>query len=157
MYRQMIGIIPRTQDEIHLLEVGAGIGDSTSRFRDELRNLDFKFFLDVHEYNEYNRFYLSMIVSPMQLFITSLENIPPKKYDVILLTNGIRDPKHLFPLVHDSSIIIIRYPKMLKRFLESYFICSLSNENHWYFGVYRCYLKKASSSSSVIYEEPQAC
>lgn len=137
----MIRVIPFTPVEINLLEIGAGRGDSTSRFRDELRNLDFNFFLDVHEYSEVNRFYLSMIVSPMQLFITSLENIPPKKYDVILLTNGIRDPKRLIPLVHESTIIVIRYPKMLKRFLESYFICSLSNENHWYFGVYRCYLK----------------
>jgi len=141
MYRQMIRVIPQTRDEIHLLEIGAGRGDSTSRFRDELRNLDFKFFLDVHDYSEYNRFYLSMIVSPMQLFITSLENIPPKKYDVILLTNGIRDPKSLLPLVHESTVIIIRYPKILKRFLESHFICSLSNETHWYFGVYRCYIK----------------
>ena len=151
----MIRVIPFTPVEINLLEIGAGRGDSTYRFRDELRNLDFNFFLDVHEYSEVNRFYLSMIVSPMQLFITSLENIPPKKYDVILLTNGIRDPKRLIPLVHESTIIVIRYPKMLKRFLESYFICSLSNENHWYFGVYRCYLKKAPSSA--LYEEPQAC
>ena len=137
----MIRVIPRTQDEIHLLEIGAGQGYGTSQLRDELRNLDFNFFLDVHEYSEVNRFYLSMIVSPTQLFITSLKNIPPKKYDVILLTNGIRDPKSLIPLVHESTIVVIRYPKILKRFLESYFICSLSNEDHWYFGVYWCYLK----------------
>ena len=143
----MIRVIPRTQDEIHLLEIGAGPGYGTSQLRDELRNLDFKFFLDVHEYSEVNRFYLSMIVSPMQLFITSLDNVPPKKYDVILLTNCIRDPNSLTPFVHESTVIIIRYPKMLKRFLESRFVCSMSDESHWYFGVYRCYLK----TNAVLY------
>lgn len=137
----MIQMIPKKSTEIQLLEVGAGRGDGTSRFKDELSKHDFNYFLDVHEYSEYNRFYLSMLVPPTQLFITSLENVPPKKYDVILLTNGVRNPDVLIPYTHETTVIIIRYPKILKRFLDSYFVCTLSNESHWYFGVYRCYLK----------------
>jgi hypothetical protein len=137
----MIQLIPKTPTEIQLLEVGAGRGEGTSRFKDELRRLDYTFLIDIHDYNEYNRFYLSMIVPPTQLFITSLENIPPKKYDVILLTNGVRNPNVLAPYTHEKTVIIIRYPKILKRFLDSYFVCTISNETHWYFGVYRCYLK----------------
>jgi len=138
MYRQMIQAIPRCEREIQILEIGAGYGKSTRRFKSELATLEYSFMLDVYDYSETNRFYLSMIVSPTQLFFTYF---PQKKYDVILLPEGIRDPESLRKLIHETTIIIIRHPKILKKFLERHFVCSLSNEQHWYFGVYRCYLK----------------
>ena len=132
-------MIPSTKKEIQVLEIGASLGRSTSQFKDELRALGLKFFLDVYENNESNRFYLSMIVPPTQLFIKIL---PQKKYNVILLPEGITNASVLSKLVtDDSSVIIIRYPKVFKSRLEQYFVCSLADETHWYFGIYRCYFK----------------
>lgn len=134
----MVQMIPSTPKEIQILEIGAGVGKSTTQIKDELRVRQFSFFLDVFDYSEHNRFYLSMIVPPTQLFI---KNLPTKKYNVILLPEGIRDPSVLNSLVHESTIVIIRFPKLLKRFLERHFICTQIDETHWYFGVYKCYLK----------------
>jgi len=149
MYREMIQLIPQTQNEVTILEIAAGSGVGTSRFRDELIKRNFNYFLDIHDYYESNRFYLSMIVSPMQLFITSLEKIPKKKYNVILLSEGVKNPKLLENFINEKTIIIIRYPKLFKRNLEKFFICSQSFENHWYFGVYKCYLKSSQEDNHI--------
>jgi hypothetical protein len=134
----MVQMIPPLVSELQILEVGGGVGKSTTQIKDELRIQKLNFFLDVFDYNEYNRFYLSMVVPPTQLFI---KNFPSKKYHIVFLPEGIRDPSVLYPLVYESSMIIIRFPKLLKRFLEHHFVCAQSIETHWYFGIYKCYLK----------------
>jgi len=139
----MVQMVPLSTSELQVLEFGAGVGKSTTQIKDELRLKKFNFFLDVFDYSEHNRFYLSMIVSPMQLFI---KNLPSKKYHVIFLPEGIRDPSVLTPLVTESTMIIIRFPKLLKRFLERHFVCSQSEETHWYFGIYKCYLKSKQNT-----------
>jgi hypothetical protein len=149
----MIKILPYTQREIVVLEVNAGSGVGTTRFIDELTRLDFNYFLYCQESRECNRFYLSMNLPPTHIFITSLERVPPRTCDVILLPEGIKNPKLLKPFVKDTTIIVIRYAKLFKSRLEKYFVCTKSNENHWYFGVYMCFLRP--SPSFVSDEETQ--
>jgi len=133
----MIQMIPYKEKRFSILEYGVRNAASTSNILDELTRLDFTYNLDVHTNSEMNRFPLSMSVTPRQLFIKFLPN---KKYDVILLPEGIHNPEILQPMVHEKTVIIIRFPKLLKRRLEKHFICSKMNEDHWYNGIYRCYL-----------------
>ena len=137
MYKSMIQMIPHKEKRFTILEFGVRNVASTSQIQDELVLLDFVYTLDVHTDSELNRFPLSLNVSPEHLFVKFLPN---NKYDVILLPEGIRNPETLRPMIHDKTMIIIRFPKILKRYLEKHFVCSKMNETHWYYGIYRCYL-----------------
>ena len=143
VHYQMIDLLHKhinTRDVYHLLEIGAGNGNSSYNFITALQHLqNYTFYYTI---NEYYKSYLHKLTTNLDkvkdhkhiiinknIFIMPFESIhlynSSRKYDIILLTaiSSINDTNihHLKKISHDKTIIITICPYIFQYILVKYF------------------------------------
>jgi hypothetical protein len=137
--KELVDMIPTFIEPLQILHVGARNGAGTMKIMERLRERNIPFDLDVYEYSDKWKFYLSFIVPQKNIYT---EWLPDKKvYDYIFVSDATLFTRQFIrAVVSGSTDVLIAVPKFLKHMLEYRMNIKKSLETHFIYGLYMCEL-----------------